>query len=172
MRAQYEYNPYREYFISVQVASDVRGRKLAIGSQNRGACLHSTGTGRATFAASCTQTIPVHPGCQSAVADAFFQTGGDTGAVNDFPVASYGSESEAGTVAATGSRARGCVEFAEQQDRLQASVTATGHYLALENDELVLKANSGTDMLDTRITSVRSTGVYGRWDRNGLGHRL
>ena len=37
-----------------------------------------------------------HPGCQSAVADAFFQTGGDTGAVNDFPVASYGNESEAG----------------------------------------------------------------------------
>ena len=57
-----------------------------------------------------------HPGCQSAVADAFFQTGGDTGAVNDFPVASYGSEGEAGTVAATGSRDRGCVEFARQSE--------------------------------------------------------
>ena len=67
-----------------------------------------------------------HAGCQSAVADAFFQTGGDTGAVNDFPVADYGSESEAGTVAATGSRARGCVEFAEQQDRLQAEVHSAG----------------------------------------------
>ena len=63
-----------------------------------------------------------HAGCQSAVADAFFQTGGNTGAVNDFPVADYGSESEAGTVAATGSRSSGCVEFAEQQDRLQTSV--------------------------------------------------
>ena len=113
-----------------------------------------------------------HAGCQSAVADAFFQTGGDTGAVNDFPVADYGSESEAGSVAATGNRDRGCVEFAKQQDRLQASVAATGHYLALENGDLVLKANSGTDILDTRITSVRSAGVYGRWGRNRLGHRL
>ena len=98
-RTQYEYNPYREYSASVLIASNVQGWKLAIGSQNRGACLHSTSTGLASFAASCTQTIPVHQGCQSAVADAFFQTGGDTGAVNDFPVASYGSESEAGTVA-------------------------------------------------------------------------
>ena len=63
-----------------------------------------------------------HAGCQSAVADAFFQTDGDTGAVNDFPVADYGSESEAGRIAATGRRDRGCVEFAEQQDRLQTSV--------------------------------------------------
>ena len=122
-------------------------------------------------ASSCSaayvQNEPVHVACQSAVADAFFQTGGGTGAVNDFPVADYGSESEAGTVAATGSRDRGCAEFAEQQDRLQASVTATGHYLALENDELVLKANNGTDILDTRITSVRSAAVYGRWDQKG-----
>ena len=100
----------------------------------------------------------MHPGCQSAVADAFFQTGGDTGAVNDFPVADYGSESEAGTVSATGSRSSGCFEFAEQQDRLQASVTATGHYLALENGELVLKANSA-DALPSAVcaemTAVR-----------------
>ena len=48
-----------------------------------------------------------HAACRSRVADAFFQTGGDTGAVNDFHVASYGSESEAGTVAATGSRDSG-----------------------------------------------------------------
>ena len=108
------------------VASDVRGWKLSIGSQSRGACLHSTSTGLATFAASCTQTIPVHPGCQSAVADAFFQTGGDTGAVNDFPVADYGSESEAGSVSATGSRSSGCVEFAKQQDGLQAEVHSAG----------------------------------------------
>ena len=171
-RTQYENNPYREYSAVVLVASNVQGRKLAIGSQNRGACLHSTSTGLASFAASCAQTIPVHPGCQSAVADAFFQTGGDVGAVNDFPVADYGSESEAGTVAATGSRSSGCVEFAEQQDRLQTSVTATGHYLALENDELVLKANRGTDILDTRITSVRSAGVYGRWDQKGPGYEF
>ena len=116
--------------------------------------------------------VPLHPGCQSAVADAFFQTGGDTGAVNDFPVADYGSESEAGSVSATGSRSSGCVEFAKQQDRLQASVAATGHYLALEGNELVLKANSGTDILPTTATSVRSAGVYGRWGRNRLGHRL
>lgn len=116
--------------------------------------------------------MPLHPGCQSAVADAFFQTGGDTGAVNDFPVASYGSESEAGTVSATRSRSSGCVEFAEQQDRLQASVTATGHYLAFEGDELVLKANIGTDILDTRITSVRSAAVYGRWDQKGTGYEF
>ena len=112
-----------------------------------------------------------HVGCQSAVADAFFQTGGDTGAVNDFPVADYGSESEAGSVAATGSRSSGCVEFAEQQDRLQASVAATGHYLEADSEgKLILKANSGTDILDTRITSVRSTGVYGRWDQKGTDY--
>ena len=70
--------------------------------------------------------VPLHPGCQSAVADAFFQTGGDTGAVNDFPVADYGSESEAGSVSATGSRSSGCVEFAEQQDGLQAEVHSAG----------------------------------------------
>ena len=115
--------------------------------------------------------VPLHVGCQSAVADAFFQTGGGTGAVNDFPVADYGSESEAGTVAATGSRDRGCVEFAEQQDRLQASVTATGHYLEADSTgELVLKANSGRNMLDTRITTVRSPAVYGRWDQKGTGY--
>ena len=169
-RTQYEYNPYREYAISVLVASKVQGLKLAIGSLNRGACLYEGGAVR--FAASCTQTIPVHPGCQSAVADAFFQTGGDTGAVNDFPVASYGSESEAGTVAATGRRDRGCVEFAKQQDRLQASVAATGHYLALEGGELVLKANSGTDILPTTATSVRSAAVYGRWYDKGTGYKL
>ena len=45
-----------------------------------------------------------HAAFRSRVADAFFQTGGNTGAVNDFPVADYGSKSEAGTVAATGSR--------------------------------------------------------------------
>ena len=45
-----------------------------------------------------------HAACRSRVADAFFQTGGDTDAVNDFPVADYGSESEAGTVATAGSR--------------------------------------------------------------------
>ena len=127
-------------------------------------------------ASSCSaayvQNEPVHVGCQSAVADAFFQTGGATGAVNDFPVAKYGSESEVGTVTATGNRDRGCVEFAEQQDRPQASVTATGHYLALEGDELVLKANSGTDILDTRITAVRSAGVYGRWDQKGTGYEF
>ena len=123
-----------------------------------------------TCSAALTVDQAKHFGCQSAVADAFFQTGGDTGAVNDFPVADYGSESEAGSVAATGRRDRGCVEFAEQQDRLPASVTATGHYLALEGNELVLKANSGTDILDTRITSVRSAGVYGRWDQKGTGY--
>ena len=116
--------------------------------------------------------VPLHPGCQSAVADAFFQTGGATGAVNDFPVAKYGSESEVGTVTATGNRDSGCVEFAKQQDRLQASVAATGHYLALEGGELVLKANSGTDILDTRITAVRSAGVYGRWDQKGTGYEF
>ena len=113
-----------------------------------------------------------HAGCQSAVADAFFQTGGDTGAVNDFPVASYGSEGAAGTVTATGRRDRGCVEFAEQQDRLQTSVAATGHYLAFEGGELVLKANSGTDILPTTATSVRSAAVYGRWDQKGTGYEF
>jgi len=51
-------------------------------------------------------------------------------------------------------------------------VTATGHYLALENDELVLKANTGTDTLDTRITNVRSAGVYSRWDQKGTGYEF
>ena len=124
-----------------------------------------------TCSAALTVDQAKHFGCQSAVADAFFQTGGDTGAVNDFPVADYGSESEAGSVAATGSRSSGCVEFAEQQDRLQASVAATGHYLAADSEgKLILKANSGTDILDTRITSVRSTGVYGRWDQKGTDY--
>ena len=147
------------------------GSKHPLARYNLGLCVNN---GQWYLGSGCTASRDVlaHPGCQSAVADAFFQTGGDTGAVNDFPVADYGSESEAGTVTATGSRSSGCVEFAEQQDRLQASVTATGHYLAVEGGELVLKANSGTDILDTRITSVRSTGVYGRWDRNRLGHRL
>ena len=113
-----------------------------------------------------------HAGCQSAVADAFFQTGGSTGAVNDFPIASYGSESAAGTVTATGSRDRGCAVFAEQQDRLQASVTATGHYLDADSaGKLILKSNS-TDALDTRITSARSAGVYGRWDQKGTGYEF
>ena len=113
-----------------------------------------------------------HAGCQSAVADAFFQTGGDTGAVNDFPVASYGSESEAGTVAATGSRSSGCAAFAEQQDRLQTSVTATGHYLKADSaGKLILKSNS-TDALDTRITAARSAAVYGRWDQKGTGYEF
>ena len=145
---------------------------LVVGSRHPQLCVSSGGILSLSWncATRATASRLQHAGCQSAVADAFFQTGGDTGAVNDFPVADYGSESEAGTVAATGSRARGCVEFAEQQDRLPASVTATGHYLALENDELVLKANSGTDILDTRITTVRSAGVYGRWDQKGTGY--
>ena len=113
-----------------------------------------------------------HAGCQSAVADAFFQTGGSTGAVNDFPVASYGSESEAGTVAATGSRSSGCAAFAEQQDRLRTSVAATGHYLDADSaGKLILKSNS-TDALDTRITSARSAAVYGRWDQKGTGYEF
>ena len=124
-----------------------------------------------TCSAAYTVNQAKHFGCQSAVADAFFQTGGDTGAVNDFPVASYGSESEAGTVAGTGRRDRGCVEFAEQQDRLRASVAATGHYLEADSEgELILKSNTGTDILDSRITAVRSAGVHGRWDQKGTGY--
>ena len=46
-----------------------------------------------TCGAAYTVSQAKHFGCQSAVADAFFQTGGDTGAVNDFPVADYGSDS-------------------------------------------------------------------------------
>ena len=46
-----------------------------------------------TCGAAYTVSQAKHFGCQSAVADAFFQTGGDTSAVNDFPVADYGSDS-------------------------------------------------------------------------------
>ena len=142
---------------------------LVVGSRHPQLCVSSGGI--LSLSRNCgtraTASRLQHAGCQSAVADAFFQTGGTAGAVNDFPVADYGSESEAGRIAATGRRDRGCVEFAEQQDRLQASVAATGHYLALEGDQLVLKANSGRDILNTRITSPRSAAVYGRWDQKG-----
>ena len=145
---------------------------LVVGNRHPQLCVSSGGILSLSWncATRATASRLQHAGCQSAVADAFFQTGGDTGAVNDFPVADYGSESEAGRIAATGRRDRGCVEFAEQQDRLQASVAATGHYLALEGDHLVLKANSGSDILNTRITSVRSAAVYGRWDQKGTGY--
>ena len=133
---------------------------LVVGSRHPQLCVSSGGI--LSLSRNCgtraTASRLQHAGCQSAVADAFFQTGGDTGAVNDFPVPDYGSESEAGTVAATGSRSSGCVEFAEQQDRLQAAVAATGHYLALENDELVLKANSADALpsaVCTEMTAVR-----------------
>ena len=101
------------------------GSKHTLATYNVRLCLNN---GQWYLGSGCTasRNVLAHPGCQSAVADAFFQTGGGTGAVNDFPVADYGSESEAGTVAATGSRARGCVEFAEQQDRLQAEVHSAG----------------------------------------------
>ena len=74
----------------------------------------------------------MHQGCQSAVADAFFQTGGTTGAVNDLPVASYGSESEDGSVAATGRRDRGwCMEgwHPRGQDASYAIGNSTGRTL-------------------------------------------
>ena len=113
-----------------------------------------------------------HAGCQSAVADAFFQTGGNTGAVNDFPIASYGSESEAGTVTATGERDSGCVKFAGQQDRLQTSVAATGHYLEADSaGKLILKSNS-TDALPVTVTDARSAGAYGRWYGKGSDYKL
>ena len=58
--------------------------------------------------------------CQSAIADAFFQTGGTaTGGeaiVDDFPVLEYKDFWK--TKPGTGLQNSGCVDFASEQDRL------------------------------------------------------
>ena len=106
-----------------------------------------------------------HPGCQSAVADAFFQTGGTTGAVNDFPVMGYGSESEAGRVTGTGERDSGCADFAEQQDRLVSSMNGNGGwYLDSEGN---LRKNAGK--VPSRVLS-RPAAVYGTWASKGADY--
>ena len=116
-------------------------------------------------AAAYAHRVALHPGCQSAVADAFFQTGGTTGAVNDFPVASYGSESQAGRIAATGRRDRGCVEFAEQQDRLVSSMNGNGGWYF--DSEGNLRKNAGE--VPSRVLS-RPAAVYGTWAAKGSNY--
>ena len=105
------------------------GSKTPLATYNIGLCRHSSGSWY--LGASCTATtiVDAHPGCKWAVADAFFQTGGDTGAVNDFPVASYGSESEAASVSAERSDRRaedpypsGCPD--EEEERSSHGVRA------------------------------------------------
>ena len=52
-------------------------------------------------------------------------------------------------------------------------MTATGHYLEANSEgKLILKANSGTDILPTTATSVRSAGVYGKWYDKGSDYKL
>ena len=106
-----------------------------------------------------------HAGCRTAVADAFFQTGGTTGAVNDFPVLEYGSEEAAATVTAAGSRNSGCAEFAEQQDRLVSSMNGNGGwYLDSEGN---LRKNAGE--VPSRVLS-RPAAVYGTWEAKGTNY--
>ena len=106
-----------------------------------------------------------HAGCRSAVADAFFQTGGDTGAVNDFPVLEYGSEETAATVTGTGERDSGCADFAEQQDRLVSSMAANGGwYLDSEGN---LRKNAGE--VPARVLA-RPAAVYGTWAAKGANY--
>ena len=106
-----------------------------------------------------------HPGCKSAVADAFFQTGGSTGAVNDFPIMGYGSEEAAATVTAAGSRNSGCADFAEQQDRLVTSMGSNGGwYLDSEGN---LRKNAGE--VPSRVLS-RPAAVYGTWAAKGTNY--
>ena len=104
-----------------------------------------------------------HPACQSAVADAFFQTGGSTGAVNDFPVIDYDTDSASWAEKdGAGSRSAGCVAFAEQQDRLASSMSANGGwYLTAEG---VLKKNSGE--IPARAVS-RPAAAYSTWANKG-----
>ena len=82
------------------------GSKHPIATYNVRLCLNNQqwylGSGCTAF-----RDVVAHPGCQLAVADAFFQTGGTTGAVNDFPVMEYGSESEAASVSAERSDRQG-----------------------------------------------------------------
>ena len=64
-----------------------------------------------------------HRACQRAVADAFFQAGGNEDTdhefpVNDFPVIEHSEENGWRTGDGSGGRGEGCAEFAEQQDRL------------------------------------------------------
>ena len=103
-----------------------------------------------------------HQGCQSAVADAFFQTGGNTGAVNDFPVLEYGSEETAATVTGTGERDSGCADFAKQQDRLVTSMGSNGGwYLDSEGN---LRKNAGE--VPSRVLA-RPAATYGTWAAKG-----
>ena len=112
-----------------------------------------------------TDTAFRHAGCRFAVADAFFQTGGDTGAVNDFPIMEYGSESEAGRVSATGVRDSGCADFAEQQDRLVTSMGGNGGwYLDSEGN---LRKNAGE--VPSRVLA-RPAAVYGTWAAKGASY--
>lgn len=104
------------------------------------------------------------------MADAFFQTGGSTGAVNYFPVIGYDSDSETWSVEdGSGERRKGCLPFVREQDRLLTSA-ATGHYLVEEGGSIVLKSNTDHP-LPSRV-SGRSAATYGTWGQKGTEYEF
>ena len=110
-----------------------------------------------------------HPGCQRAVADAFFQAGGNSGTSHDFPVDDFPviehTESGWRTGDGTGERGEGCADFVKQQDRLASSMSANGGwYLTAEG---VLKKNSG----EIPASSIsRPAAAYGTWAGKGSAY--
>ena len=120
------------------------------------------------------RTRALHAGCQSGIADAFFQTGGTaTGGeaiVDEFPVLEYEDSWKLKT--GSGRRDSGCVDFASDQDRLAGGTS--GYYLKTQNTasgEAVLVAATGSEVLPTRVTA-RPVAVYGSWVSKGTGYGL
>ena len=118
-------------------------------------------------------TRVLHAGCQSGIADAFFQTGatatGGEAIVDEFPVLEYEDSWKIKT--GSGLRNSGCVDFASEQDRLAGGTS--GYYLKTQNTasgEAVL-ASTTSEALPSRVTA-RRVAVYGSWVSKGTGYGL